>query len=214
MPRGTVAYWRFDRTGLAVAGTDGAPVPAGTVARDLTGNGNDLEAQLLHDSAAEVLTWSADHHATAPAHASLRAVRRRVGASRASAHKLRAPERLCHKSDTICSGGDVGPRLDAKPTRILAAWRPWRNGSRPGRITWGARARAIGAHAGGSTPPKAIVRGDCKEGLFASGVPLLVRGGRRRRTKCCSRGMPPGPGLDPEKNAALPRLRRGTQDDA
>jgi hypothetical protein len=150
----------------------------------------------------------------APAHASLRAVRRRVGASRASAHKLRAPERLCHKSDTICSAGDVGLRLDAKPTRILAAWRPWRNGSRPGRITWGARARAIGAHAGGSTPPKAIVRGDCKEGLFASGVPLLVRGGRRRRTKCCSRGMPPGPGLDPEKNAALPRLRRGTQDDA
>jgi hypothetical protein len=102
----------------------------------------------------------------APAHARLHAVRRRVGASRASAHKLRAPERRCHKSDTICSGGDVGPRLDAKPTRILAAWRPWRDGSRPGRITWGARARAIGAHAGGSTPPKAIVRGRLQGGAF------------------------------------------------
>ena len=150
----------------------------------------------------------------APAHASLRAVRRRVGASRASAHKLRAPERLCHKSDTICSGGDVGPRLDAKPTRILAAWRPWRNGSRPGRIIWGARARAIGAHA-----REHAAQGDCegaiaRRGFSHQGVPLLVRGGRRRRTKCCPRGMPPGPGLDPEKNAALPRLRRGTQDDA
>jgi hypothetical protein len=72
MPRGTVAYWRFDRTGLAGAGADGAPVPAGTVARDLSGNGNDLTAQLLHTSGPQALTWSAEHHDDAPAHASLR----------------------------------------------------------------------------------------------------------------------------------------------
>ncbi len=72
MPRGTVAYWRFDEAGLAGAGTDGAPVAPGTVARDLTGNGNDLTAGRLHASGPEVLTWSAEHHVAAPAHASLR----------------------------------------------------------------------------------------------------------------------------------------------
>ncbi|MGW2825634.1 LamG-like jellyroll fold domain-containing protein [Streptomyces sp. NPDC001443] len=72
MPRGTVAYWRFDPAGLPAAGRPGAALPAGTVARDLTGNGNDLSVSLLHDSAADVLTWSADHHTQQPAHASLR----------------------------------------------------------------------------------------------------------------------------------------------
>jgi hypothetical protein len=72
MPRGTVAYWRFDRDGFTVPGRDGAPVAAGAVARDLTGNGNDLTAQRLHDGPADVLTWSADHHDAQPAHASLR----------------------------------------------------------------------------------------------------------------------------------------------
>ncbi|WP_369374035.1 LamG-like jellyroll fold domain-containing protein [Promicromonospora sp. Populi] len=77
MPRGTVAYWRFDdagfdTAGLAMAGTDGAPVAPGTIARDLTGNGNDLTSELLHASAAEALTWSAEHHDAQPAHASLR----------------------------------------------------------------------------------------------------------------------------------------------
>ncbi|TWE23380.1 LamG-like jellyroll fold domain-containing protein [Prauserella muralis] len=72
MPRGTVAYWRFDGAGLGEAGTDGRVIAPGTVARDLTGNGNDLRAQRLHDSAPEVLTWSAEHHDAQPAHASLR----------------------------------------------------------------------------------------------------------------------------------------------
>ena len=72
MPRGTVAYWRFDHTGLATAGADGTPVPPGTVARDLTGNGNDLTAELLHASGPGALTWSQEHHSDAPAHASLR----------------------------------------------------------------------------------------------------------------------------------------------
>lgn len=72
MPRGTVAYWRFDRAGLDAAGADGAPVASGAVARDLTGNGNDLAVERLHDSGREVLTWSADHHGAQPAHASLR----------------------------------------------------------------------------------------------------------------------------------------------
>lgn len=72
MPRGTVAYWRFDEAGLAAAGADGAPVAPGTVARDLTGNGNDLTSSLLHASGPETLTWSAEHHHAQPAHASLR----------------------------------------------------------------------------------------------------------------------------------------------
>ena len=72
MPRGTVAYWRFDAAGLAAPGPDGTPVAAGAVARDLTGNGNDLTAERLHGGPPEVLTWSADHHDAQPAHASLR----------------------------------------------------------------------------------------------------------------------------------------------
>ncbi len=72
MPPGTVAYWRFDAAGFAASGADGAPVAPGTLARDLTGNGNDLTSSLLHASAAEALTWSAEHHDAQPAHASLR----------------------------------------------------------------------------------------------------------------------------------------------
>ncbi|TDV44942.1 LamG-like jellyroll fold domain-containing protein [Actinophytocola oryzae] len=72
MPRGTVAYWRFDSAGLTAPGADGTPVAEGAVARDLTGNGNDLTVTRLHDGPAEVLTWSGDHHDAAPAHASLR----------------------------------------------------------------------------------------------------------------------------------------------
>jgi 3',5'-cyclic AMP phosphodiesterase CpdA len=72
MPRGTVAYWRFDSSGLTSAGTPGSAVTAGAVARDLSGHGNDLKVQLLHDSASEALTWSDDHHTGQPAHASLR----------------------------------------------------------------------------------------------------------------------------------------------
>jgi len=71
LPRGTAAYWRFDSFGLA-AGAAGDPVAAGAVARDLTGNGNDLTVQRLHASAPEVLTYSTEHHAGQPAHASLR----------------------------------------------------------------------------------------------------------------------------------------------
>ncbi|MGK5440371.1 LamG-like jellyroll fold domain-containing protein [Micromonospora sp. URMC 105] len=70
-PRGTVGYWRFDSAGLAV-GAAGAPVTAGTVVRDLSGNGNDLTVQLLNSSPAEVLTYSIEHHPGQPAHASLR----------------------------------------------------------------------------------------------------------------------------------------------
>ncbi|WP_066951585.1 LamG-like jellyroll fold domain-containing protein [Streptomyces lushanensis] len=72
MPRGTVAYWRFDSAGLGGAGTAGAPVADGKVARDLTGNGNDLTVSRLHSSGADALTWSEDHHEGQPAHASLR----------------------------------------------------------------------------------------------------------------------------------------------
>jgi hypothetical protein len=71
LPRGTAAYWRFDSSGLT-AGAAGAAVSAGAVVRDLTGNGNDLTVQLLHASAPEVLTYSTEHHADQPAHASLR----------------------------------------------------------------------------------------------------------------------------------------------
>jgi hypothetical protein len=81
---------------------------------------------------------------------------------------LRAPERRCHKSDTIYRGGDVDPRLDTKPARILAPWRPWRDGTWLGRITWVperapwcSRRREHAAQGDG--------RGDCKEGLYVSG---------------------------------------------
>lgn len=68
MPRGTVAYWRFDEAGT----TTGVPVADGAVVRDLTGNGNDLTVSRLHSSGPEALTWSSDHHSGQPAHASLR----------------------------------------------------------------------------------------------------------------------------------------------
>jgi hypothetical protein len=66
MPRGTLAYWRFDDEGLA------GPAVSGAVARDLTGNGNDLAVALLHASGPEALDRSAEHHPDQPAHASLR----------------------------------------------------------------------------------------------------------------------------------------------
>jgi hypothetical protein len=62
--RHTVAYWRFDTPGQSVA--DGATVP------DRSGNGHHLTVRRLPGSAADALTVSADHHAGAPAHASLR----------------------------------------------------------------------------------------------------------------------------------------------
>ncbi|NEW70420.1 LamG-like jellyroll fold domain-containing protein [Streptomyces rhizosphaericus] len=73
MPRGTVAYWRFDASGTTSRGT-GADTPVGTdtVIRDLSGHGNDLRVSRLHDSAPEILTWSGEHHGDQPAHASLR----------------------------------------------------------------------------------------------------------------------------------------------
>jgi len=68
----TVAYWRFDTDGLPTAGADGQPVAPGSVARDLTGHGNDLTVVHPNATAPDLLTWSADHHDTQPAHASLR----------------------------------------------------------------------------------------------------------------------------------------------
>lgn len=72
MPRGTVAYWRFDQAGIAVPGEDGTPIANGTVARDLSGNGNDLRVERLHASGPSALRWSSEHHDAQPAHASLR----------------------------------------------------------------------------------------------------------------------------------------------
>jgi hypothetical protein len=71
MPRGTVAYWRFDASGAPMPAAD-APVPDGTVVRDLSGNGNDLTVGRLHSSGPRALTFSTDHHPGQPAHASLR----------------------------------------------------------------------------------------------------------------------------------------------
>ncbi|WP_405586527.1 LamG-like jellyroll fold domain-containing protein [Streptomyces sp. NBC_01092] len=72
MPRGTVAYWRFDTSGTTAAGSPGTPIADGAVVRDLSGNGNDLTVSRLHSSGPDALTWSADHHPGQPAHASLR----------------------------------------------------------------------------------------------------------------------------------------------
>lgn len=65
--RDTVAYWRFD-----VGGAAGGAVAGGTLVKDQTGKGNDLTVRRLHGSADGVLTWSAEHHADQPGHASLR----------------------------------------------------------------------------------------------------------------------------------------------
>ncbi|GAB3835476.1 metallophosphoesterase [Kribbella italica] len=72
MPTGTVAYWRFDGEGIGTPGPDGTTVGSGTVARDLTGNGNDLAVVPIQNSPAEVLKFSTEHHPVQPAHASLR----------------------------------------------------------------------------------------------------------------------------------------------
>ena len=72
MPRGTLAYWRFDASGTRAGGTEGATVADGAVVRDLTGNGNDLTVRRLAGADSDTLTWSADHHPGQPAHASLR----------------------------------------------------------------------------------------------------------------------------------------------
>ncbi|AXK33516.1 Tat pathway signal sequence domain protein [Streptomyces armeniacus] len=72
LPRGTVAYWRFDSAGLDGGGRTGRPVADGSRARDLSGNGNHLTVRRLHDGPAELLTWSDGHHGDQPAHASLR----------------------------------------------------------------------------------------------------------------------------------------------
>ncbi|MFC8592283.1 LamG-like jellyroll fold domain-containing protein [Streptomyces atroolivaceus] len=72
MPRGTLAYWRFDASGTGAAGKPGATVEDGVLVRDLTGNGNDLTVSRLHSSGPDALTWSDDHHPGQPAHASLR----------------------------------------------------------------------------------------------------------------------------------------------
>ncbi|GGU56868.1 LamG-like jellyroll fold domain-containing protein [Streptomyces daghestanicus] len=62
---GTLAYWRFDE------GTPGTDVTAGTVFRDRTGNGNDLELRTVPGTPAHALVRTGDHHPDQPAHASL-----------------------------------------------------------------------------------------------------------------------------------------------
>ncbi|MFD4791669.1 Tat pathway signal sequence domain protein, partial [Streptomyces sp. NPDC058459] len=64
--KGTLAYWRFD--GHAAPGT---ALAAGDRVRDLSGKGNHLTVVSVPGSAADALTWSADHHPDQPGHASL-----------------------------------------------------------------------------------------------------------------------------------------------
>lgn len=67
--KGTLAYWRFDGQGAP-----GTPLTADQTIRDLSGKGNDLTVVTLPGTAADALTWSADHHPDQPAHASLKFV--------------------------------------------------------------------------------------------------------------------------------------------
>lgn len=67
--KGTLAYWRFDGQGAA-----GTALTEGQRIRDLSGKGNDLTVVSVPGSAADVLTWSADHHPDQPGHASLQFV--------------------------------------------------------------------------------------------------------------------------------------------
>jgi hypothetical protein len=64
---GTLAYWRFD-----AGGANGTAVAAGATIPDLSGHGNDLSTLVtVPASAADVLTWSDDHHPDQPGHGSL-----------------------------------------------------------------------------------------------------------------------------------------------
>jgi hypothetical protein len=67
--KGTLAYWRFDGQGAA-----GTALTEGQRIRDLSGRGNDLTVVSVPGSAADALTWSADHHPDQPGHASLQFV--------------------------------------------------------------------------------------------------------------------------------------------
>jgi len=64
---GTLAYWRFDS-----GQSDGAAVADSVLIRDASGHGNDLLRANLPGSGPRALTWSAEHGADQPAHASLR----------------------------------------------------------------------------------------------------------------------------------------------
>ncbi|HEY4454571.1 MAG TPA: LamG-like jellyroll fold domain-containing protein [Pseudonocardiaceae bacterium] len=64
---GTVAYWRFD-SGQA----NGVPYASSSTIKDQSGHGNDLTTLVtVPGSAANALTWSADHHPDQPGHGSL-----------------------------------------------------------------------------------------------------------------------------------------------
>nr|WSX77883.1 Tat pathway signal sequence domain protein [Streptomyces sp. NBC_00899] len=65
--KGTLAYWRFDGQGAP-----GTALSAGQTVRDLSGKGNDLTVVTVPGTAADALTWSADHHPDQPGHASLK----------------------------------------------------------------------------------------------------------------------------------------------
>lgn len=67
--KGTMAYWRFDGQGAP-----GTALTAGQTIHDLSGKGNDLTVVTMPGTAADALTWSADHHPDQPAHASLKFV--------------------------------------------------------------------------------------------------------------------------------------------
>ncbi|WP_329375058.1 LamG-like jellyroll fold domain-containing protein [Streptomyces sp. NBC_01483] len=67
--KGTLAYWRFDGQGAA-----GTALTEGRRIRDLSGKGNDLTVVSMPGTAADALTWSADHHPDQPGHASLQFV--------------------------------------------------------------------------------------------------------------------------------------------
>ncbi|MFE3162496.1 LamG-like jellyroll fold domain-containing protein [Streptomyces sp. NPDC059224] len=64
--KGTLAYWRFDGQGAP-----GTALTEGQRIHDLSGKGNDLTVVSVPGSAADALTWSADHHPDQPGHASL-----------------------------------------------------------------------------------------------------------------------------------------------
>ncbi|NEB92772.1 LamG-like jellyroll fold domain-containing protein [Streptomyces bauhiniae] len=64
--KGTLAYWRFDGQGAP-----GTALAEGQRIHDLSGKGNDLTVVIVPGSAADALTWSADHHPAQPGHASL-----------------------------------------------------------------------------------------------------------------------------------------------
>ncbi|SFK87480.1 Calcineurin-like phosphoesterase [Amycolatopsis sacchari] len=136
---GTLAYWRFDG-----GGKDGSPFTASQRVRDLSGHGNDLTLLSVPGSAADALTWSADHHPDQPGHASLRFV---GGKNPLHGAYLTTASRAPLNTETFKSGYTIEAFV-----KIPRDWDSGNNGNMPVLSRWGEAGNA--GKYGKNTDPK------------------------------------------------------------